>query len=121
MEQTDFVFIEGAPPPQTPPCRPLASIDNIGIIAGTEGNIIIDNVNNPQRITVNGPDRVFREEIHVPQQVTGYEYQFLACRDAIAEGLCEPPQMPLDETLYIMQLMDGLRKEWDVRYPMDED
>ena len=76
--------------------------ENIGTIAGTEGNIIID-------------------KIHVPQQVTGYEYQFLACRDAIAEGLCEPPQMPLDETLYIMQLMDGLRKEWDVRYPMDED
>ena len=28
--------------------------------------------------------------------------------------------MPLDETLYIMQLMDGFRKEWDVRYPMDD-
>ena len=23
-------------------------------------------------------------------------------------------------TLYIMELMDGLRKDWDVRYPMDE-
>lgn len=22
--------------------------------------------------------------------------------------------------VYIMQLMDGLRKDWDVRYPMDE-
>ena len=31
--------------------------DNIGVIAGTEGNLIIDNVNNPQQITVNGPDR----------------------------------------------------------------
>ena len=94
--------------------------DNTGVIAGTEGNLIIDNVNNPQRITVNGPDRVFVEEIPVPKQITGYEYQFIACRDAIAEGLTEPPQMPLDETLYIMELMDGLRKEWDVRYPMDE-
>ena len=94
--------------------------DNIGVIAGTEGNIIIDNVNNPQRITVNGPDRVFVEEIRVPQQITGYEYQFVACRDAIAAGLIEPPQMPLDETLYIMGLMDGLRKEWGVRYPMDD-
>ena len=94
--------------------------DNIGVIAGTEGNVIIDNVNNPQRITVNGPDRVFVEEIPVPKQITGYEYQFVACRDAIAAGLAEPPQMPLDETLYIMELMDGLRKEWDVRYPMDE-
>ena len=38
----------------------------------------------------------------------------------VAAGLTEPPQMPLDETLYIMELMDGLRKDWDVRYPMDE-
>ena len=94
--------------------------DNIGVIAGTEGNLIIDNVNNPQRITVNGPDRVFVEEIPVPQQITGYEYQFIACRDAIAARLTEPPQMPLEETLYIMELMDGLRAEWGVRYPMDE-
>ena len=94
--------------------------DNIGVIAGTEGNVIIDNVNNPQRITVNGPDRVFVEEIPVPKQITGYEYQFVACRDALAAGLTEPPQMPLDETLYIMELMDGLRKDWGVEYPMDQ-
>ena len=94
--------------------------DNIGVIAGTEGNLIIDNINNPQRITVNGPDRVFVEEIPVPKQITGYEYQFVACRDALVAGLTEPPQMPLDETLYIMELMDGLRREWGVRYPMDE-
>jgi hypothetical protein len=29
--------------------------------------------------------------------------------------------MPLEETLYIMELMDGLRKEWGVKYPMDEE
>ena len=94
--------------------------DNIGVIAGTEGNLIIDNINNPQKITVNGPDRTYIETIHVPQQITGYEYQFLACRQALIDGLLEPKEMPLDETLYIMQLMDGLRKEWGVRYPMDE-
>ncbi len=93
--------------------------DNTGVIAGTEGNLVIDNINNPQRITVNGPDRVFVEEISVPKQITGYEYQFVACRDSIAEGLLEPPQMPWKEILYIMELMDGLRKEWGVRYPMD--
>ena len=93
--------------------------DNIGVIAGTEGNLIIDNINNPQTITVNGPDRTYIETIRVPQQITGYEYQFLACRQALMDGLLEPHEMPLDETLYIMQLMDGLRRKWDVRYPMD--
>ena len=93
--------------------------DNIGVIAGTEGNLIIDNINNPQKITVNGPNRTFVEAIHVPQQVTGYEYQFIACREALAEGLLEPREMPHEEILYIMQLMDSLRQKWDVRYPMD--
>lgn len=93
--------------------------DNIGVIAGTEGNLIIDNINNPQKITVNGPDRTYIETIHVPQQITGYEYQFLACRKALIDELSEPREMPHEETLYIMQLMDSLREKWGVRYPMD--
>ena len=94
--------------------------DNIGVIAGTDGNLIIDNINNPQKITVNGPDRTYIETIPVPQQITGYEYQFVACRQALIDGLLEPREMPLEETLYIMELMDGFRKKWGVRYPMDE-
>jgi len=95
--------------------------DNIGVVAGTEGNLIIDNINNPQQITVNGPDRTYIETIRVPQQITGYEYQFMACRQALIDGLLEPREMPHEETLYIMQLMDMLRKKWGVHYPMDED
>ena len=94
--------------------------DNIGVIAGTDGNLIIDNINNPQRVTVNTHDREFVEDILVPRQITGYEYQFLACRNAIAEGLTEPREMPHKETLYVMQLMDELRKKWGVHYPMDD-
>lgn len=93
--------------------------DNIGVIAGTEGNLIIDNINNPQKITVNGPNRTYVETINVPQQITGYEYQFQACRQALIDGLLEPCEMPHEETLYIMQLMDTLRQKWGVRYPMD--
>ena len=95
--------------------------DNIGVIAGTEGNLIIDNINNPQTITVNGPDRTYVETIRVPQQITGYEYQFLACRQALIDGLKEPREMSHAETLYMMQLMDDLRRNWGVRYPMDDD
>ena len=107
--------------------------DNIGVIAGTDGNLIIDNINNPQTITMrstfgrllpkgrkNDPNRTYIETIRVPQQITGYEYQFKACREALMEGLLEPREMPHEETLYIMQLMDGLRQKWGVRYPMDD-
>ena len=95
--------------------------DNIGVIAGTEGNLILDNINNPQQITVNGPDRTYMETIRVPQQITGYEYQFLACRKALMEGRLEPVEMPHEETLYMMELMDGLRQKWGVHYPMDDE
>lgn len=94
--------------------------DNIGVIAGTEGNLIIDNINNPQTITVNGPDRTYVETLRVPRQITGYEYEFQACRQALLEGLLEPREMPHAETLYLMQLMDSLRLKWGVHYPMDE-
>ena len=93
--------------------------DNIGVIAGPAGNIIIDNINNPQRVTLNGRDRSFVESFAVPRQVTGYEYQFAACRRALIDGRLEPLEMPHRETLYIMQLMDDLRRKWGVRYPMD--
>ena len=93
--------------------------DNTGVIAGTDGNLIIDNINNPQRITVNTHDREFVEDILVPKQITGYEYQFIACRKALVEGLLEPREMPHDETLFIMRLMDDLRLKWGVRYPYD--
>ena len=95
--------------------------DNIGVIAGTDGNLIIDNINHPQTVTVNGPDRTYVETIRVPEQITGYEYQFSACRQALIDGLLEPREMPHKETLYIMELMDGLRQKWGVRYPMDKD
>ena len=94
--------------------------DNQGTLCGTEGYLVIDNINNPQTVRIYARDRVFVEEIAVPRQITGYEYQFLACKEALERGWTETPYMPLDETLYIMQLMDGLRREWDVRYPMDE-
>ena len=92
---------------------------NEGVIAGTEGSLVVDNINNPQTLRVYGPDRTFIEEICVPKQITGYEYQFLACKHALDEGLTESPCMPLYETLEVMKIMDGLRRQWSVRYPMD--
>ena len=93
--------------------------DNQGTICGTDGYLIVDNINNPQSVKIYKRDRIFVEEIKVPQQITGYEYQFAACKEALSKGLTEPPCMPLDETLYIMKLMDDLRFKWGVVYPMD--
>ena len=93
--------------------------ENFGVIAGTTGYLEFDDLINPTCIRVCRKRHVVEKEIPVPEQITGFEYQFRACRDAIAAGLLEPPQMPHAETLYIMHLMDRLRAQWGVRFPGD--
>ena len=93
--------------------------DNQGVIAGTTGYLVFDDLINPTRLKVCRKRHVVEREIELPDQITGFEYQVRACRDAIAAGLVEPPQMPHAETLYIMHLMDRLRAQWGVRFPGD--
>lgn len=42
-----------------------------------------------------------------------------ACIDAIGEGRIETPYMPHSESLRIMRIMDGLRRQWGVTFPND--
>ena len=93
---------------------------NTATISGTEGCIVVDNTNNPGLIRIYSKGGRLQEEMAVPENISGYEYEFQACKDAMEKGLIEPPQMPHSETLFLMELMDSLRKEWGVRYPMDE-
>ena len=91
--------------------------DNRGVIAGATGYLELDDLINPSCVRVCRKRHVVEREIPVPEQITGFEYQFRACRDAILAGLLEPPQMPHAEILYVMHLMDRLRAEWGVRFP----
>lgn len=86
-------------------------------IFGTKGYMEITNVNNPQEI------RVFNEEYEevkcmaVPEQISGYEYEVLACERAIKEGALECSEIPHAETLKIMEIMDEIRKSWGYEIP----
>ena len=91
-------------------------------IYGDQGCAEVDNVNNPRRITLyanaNDPASVTRV-IDAPPQLTGYEYEVLACLRALETGALECPEMPHAETLRIMRWMDTLRHSWDMRYPFE--
>ena len=93
--------------------------DNVCVIAGSKANLWVDDINNPQRIRVYGRHHSLVAEYPVPEQVSGFEYEFRACRDAIRAGQIEPSQMPHAEIQYVMDLMDRLRADWGVRFPMD--
>ena len=93
--------------------------DNQGVIAGTDGYLVFDDIINPTCLRVCRKRHIVEKEIPVPEQITGFEYQFRACKRAIEAGLLETPEMPHAEMLYVMHLMDRLRAEWGVRFPGD--
>lgn len=92
---------------------------NEGKINGTNGYIEVFNLNCLEKINVYDGDGQLKETIVPPQIVNGYEYEVLACIDAIKEGKLECEQMPHSETLLIMERMDELRRSWGVKYPFE--
>lgn len=96
----------------------LYEADNTAVVYGTSGYMVIENVLNPERFYVyqNGQPLI---NITKPEtQISGYEYEFIAARNAIILGKNELAEMPHSETLRIMKLMDGLRKAWGVKFPL---
>lgn len=93
--------------------------DRQGIISGTEGYIRVDNINCPETVQVYRNYELVRTFRKEEDMVNGYEYEVLEAKRCIENGLIESPMMPHEETISIMKQMDALRKEWNVRYPMD--
>ena len=73
--------------------------DRKGIFYGEKGYIIVENINNPQSISVyDTEDRLVRR-MDVPKQISGYEYEVLECIDAVRSGEKESTSMPLSDTM----------------------
>ena len=95
----------------------LALTDRQGIISGDKGYMVIENINNCERIRIYNTLREEVKCIEVPEQISGYEYEVAASIRAIKEGKLECEEMPHAETIRVMEMMDALRKEWGVQYP----
>ncbi len=93
--------------------------DRFGTIYGSKGYIQVRNINNPELIRVYDADHRLIKEIVPPAQINGYEYQVIACRDAVLKGKSECMEMPHSETIEIMKQMDTLRDLWNIRYPFE--
>lgn len=93
--------------------------NRMGVIQGTKGYIEVENVNNPQRISVYDTQYRLISDTPVPEQINGYEYEVLVCKRVLEEGGIECPEMPHAETLLMMREMDGLRADWGIKYPFE--
>ena len=50
----------------------------------------------------------------------GFTFEVAAVQEAIAQGLTEHPEMPLDETLAMAKVFDDIRAQIGLRYPWDD-
>ena len=92
---------------------------NEGEIFGDAGKIFVQDLNNYTAIRVYDKKGVLKKECQIPAQITGYEYEVLACRKALMEGKLECEEMPHSEIILIMEQMDALREKWGVRFPFE--
>ena len=94
--------------------------DRRGILYGEKGYIVVDCINNPQRIRAFDSDDQLLAEYAIPEKISGYEYEFLEAARCIRAGKTESDSMPLDHTLRVMELMDELRAQWGLVYPQEK-
>ena len=94
--------------------------DRMGSIFGTRGYMQVQNINNPEKITVFDTEHKEVASYVVPEQISGYEDEVESCMKAIHEGKTECPEMPHAETIRIMKIMDDIRKSWNYEIPCIE-
>ena len=98
-----------------------ARSDRKGIIYGDKGYMVVENINNPQSVSVFDTEDKLIARYEVPKQISGYEYEFMEAISCMEQGKHESESMPLAESVRMMELMDGLRKQWGVVYPQEKE
>ena len=98
----------------------LGTGDRRGVITFTKGYMVVENINNFESLTVYGSDYKKLARYKRPRQKTGYEYEIMACARAVREGWTECPELPHEETLRMMELLDEIRRQYRIVYPFEE-
>lgn len=97
----------------------LAISDASGIVLGSEGYIVFKNVNNCEGIEIRDRERKIVREIAAPRQITGFEYELGSAVRAIRAGKKECDEMPLSESVFVMELLDRIRGDWKLKFPFE--
>lgn len=96
--------------------------DNNLRIYGDKGYVELDNLNNPEAFRIYQANKQLVAEIKPPErQISGYEFQFIAARNAIINGEIEAKELPHAEILRTLHITDGLRNAWKCKFPMEDE
>jgi len=94
--------------------------DRKGIIQGTKGFMVVENINNPEAYEVYDAEYKKIKSGKRPKQISGYEYEVEACRKAIASKKIFCEEMPHEETIWMMRQMDQIRNICKIHYDFEK-
>ena len=90
-----------------------------GYIMGTEGMITIhDSFWNATKVSLTKDEKVV-ECKELPHICNGYEYEAMEVHRCLHEGKLESDIMPHETSLELMGLLDSIRADWGLKYPME--
>lgn len=92
---------------------------NEGYVYGTKGYAHLKRFYAPQEIELYFDDGR-QEKIHTPYAGNGFEEQIAHFCECVCNGLTESPVVTHEQTLFITQQMDEIRKITGITYPQDE-
>lgn len=95
--------------------RPL-----VAIIKGEKGFAVVEGLHDTESIKIFNTEKELIKHIHHPHETNGFEYEIKEAIRCIQKGLLETPILPHEETLSVLNQMDGLRKEWNLIYPQEQ-
>lgn len=94
--------------------------DRHAVFYGEKGYMVVDSVNTPTWYEVRNTEDKVIERYEDPNEISGYEYEFRECISCIENGKLESNLMPLSDTVRIMEVMDEIRSQWNMKFPQEE-
>lgn len=92
---------------------------NEGFVYGSKGYAYLQRFYAPQEIVIRFNDGK-TETIPVPYRGNGFEEQISHMCECVANGLTSSPVVTPEQTLFITEQMDEIRKMTGVKYPQDK-
>jgi predicted dehydrogenase len=85
---------------------------------GTEGMLHVPDFYHPERVllTKGGRTETVFEEAYVQE---GFAFELRHLCACVRDGLTESPRMPHADSMAVLRVLDALRAQWGLRYPME--
>ena len=90
-----------------------------GKFHGTKGTIEVDGTSKVTGLRALDLEGNLIKEVEIPEMITGYEYQFMACKRCIEAGELEPSEQTHEMSIRELEVTDKLRAMGGIKFPCD--